>query len=286
MNTKRREGSSPPVLLVCRGQMAHYIGDMEIPPSMNTSNPLLADWTAPFGAAAVRPHQAGAFRSRPSSGARGAPGEIAAIAGRPGGADFRQHHRGAGALRPPLDRVRRVFYRLAGAHTNEAIQAIEREIAPLLARHWNEIYLERGAVPPASTRCSPRRDKLGLDARAGARAGALPRPFRARGARLDAGGEGAAGRDHPSASRRSARTFSQNVLADEQCLRARARREDDLAGLPDFVRAAARAAAEERGLTGQHVITLVALQRRAVPALLGAARPAREGLPRLGRARR
>ena len=29
--------------------MAHYIGEMEILPSMNTSNPLLADWTAPFG---------------------------------------------------------------------------------------------------------------------------------------------------------------------------------------------------------------------------------------------
>ena len=29
--------------------MAHYIGEMEILPSMKPSNPLLADWTAPFG---------------------------------------------------------------------------------------------------------------------------------------------------------------------------------------------------------------------------------------------
>ena len=51
-------------------------------------------------------------------------------------------------------------------------------------------------------------------------------------------------------------TFSQNVLADEQGYTLVLDGEDDLAGLPDFVRAAARAAAEERGLAGKHVITL------------------------------
>jgi len=49
--------------------------------------------------------------------------------------------------------------------------------------------------------------------------------------------------------------FGQNVLADEKAY-ALALEEDDLAGLPDFLRADARAAAEERGLTGKHAITL------------------------------
>ena len=40
-----------------------------------------------------------------------------------------------------LARVSNVFYVLAGAHTNDAIQAIERDMAPALARHWNEIHL-------------------------------------------------------------------------------------------------------------------------------------------------
>src|SRR5205085_4390015 len=51
-------------------------------------------------------------------------------------------------------------------------------------------------------------------------------------------------------------TFSQNVLADEQAYALVLESEDDLAGLPDFVRQAARAAATERGLAGKHVITL------------------------------
>ena len=50
-------------------------------------------------------------------------------------------------------------------------------------------------------------------------------------------------------------SFSQNVLADEQRYTLLLDGEEDLAGLPDFVRAAARATAEERGFPGEHVIT-------------------------------
>ena len=49
--------------------------------------------------------------------------------------------------------------------------------------------------------------------------------------------------------------FGQNVLADEKAY-ALILEEGDLAGLPDFARAAARAAAEERGQPGQYAITL------------------------------
>jgi peptidyl-dipeptidase Dcp len=50
--------------------------------------------------------------------------------------------------------------------------------------------------------------------------------------------------------------FSQNVLADEQSYALVLDTEQDLAGLPDFVRAAAREAAEERGLAGKYAVTL------------------------------
>ncbi len=49
--------------------------------------------------------------------------------------------------------------------------------------------------------------------------------------------------------------FGQNVLADEKSF-AMVLDEGDLAGLPDFARAAARAAAEERGHSNKYVITL------------------------------
>jgi peptidyl-dipeptidase Dcp len=51
-------------------------------------------------------------------------------------------------------------------------------------------------------------------------------------------------------------TFAQNVLHDEAAFQLVLRDEADLAGLPDFVRDAARQAALERGLAEVHVITL------------------------------
>ncbi len=51
-------------------------------------------------------------------------------------------------------------------------------------------------------------------------------------------------------------SFSQNVLADERDYTLELNGEADLAGLPEFVRAAARNAAEERGMPGKAVVTL------------------------------
>src|SRR5204862_3650587 len=58
---------------------------------------------------------------------------------------------------------------------------------------------------------------------------------------------------------------SQNVLADEQSYTMLLEGEADLAGLPDFLREAAKAAATERGINGKHVITL---QRSSVEPFL------------------
>ena len=45
------------------------------------------------------------------------------------------------------------------------------------------------------------------------------------------------------------------VLADEQQFALELEGEEDLAGLPDFVRSATRAAAQERGLPDKHLVT-------------------------------
>ena len=79
--------------------------------------------------------------------------------------------------------------------------------------------------------------------------------FRRAGAHLDAGSKK---RLQQITERLAAlgTTFSQNVLADEQDYALMLEREDDLAGLPESVRAAARNAADERGQQGKHAITL------------------------------
>src|SRR6476646_1138950 len=109
--------------------------------TMSHDNPLLTDWTAPFGVpplAALRPaHFPPAFEQALAAHR----GEIAVIAGsgaEPGFDNTVAALERSGRL---LSRVSSVFYVLAGAHTSEAIPAIERGLAPMLSRHWHEIHL-------------------------------------------------------------------------------------------------------------------------------------------------
>src|SRR3954470_7084321 len=110
--------------------------------SMNApENPLLADWTAPFGVPPLdhtKPeHFAPAFEQALGEHRD----EIAAISGETAQPTFDNTVAALERSGRLLTRVSNVFYVLAGAHTSEPIQAIERDMAPRLARHWNEIHL-------------------------------------------------------------------------------------------------------------------------------------------------
>ncbi|MEJ0078650.1 MAG: M3 family metallopeptidase [Alphaproteobacteria bacterium] len=219
---------------------------------MSQNNPLLADWTAPFAVpplAAIRPeHFPPAFEQALAAHRV----EVDAVAGDRAEPDFDNTVAALERSGRLLARVSNVFYVLAGAHTSEPIQAIERDMAPKLARHWNEIHLNEalfGRIDSLHRRAAD----LGLtpeQARVLERYHAL---FRRAGAGLPA----AAKERLKEIGDRLASlgtAFGQNVLADEQSY-VLPLSEDDLAGLPDFARAAARGDAEERGLAG-HAVTL------------------------------
>src|SRR5436190_5061800 len=215
-------------------------------------NPLLADWNAPFGAPPldrVKPeHFVPAFEQALAAHRN----EVAAIASGATTPDFDNTVAALERSGRLLTRVSNVFYVLAGAHTSEPIQAIEREMAPKLARHWNEIHLNEKLFARLDD-LHRSVSNLGL---ASEQARVLER-YHALFRRAGAGLDGASKERLKEIGDRLASlgtSFGQNVLADEQSyvlpLGA-----DDLAGLPEFARAATRGAAEERGLTG-HTVTL------------------------------
>src|SRR4051795_11851010 len=173
---------------------------------MSQNNPLLAEWSAPFGVPPLDAIEAEHFPPAFEQALAAHRQEIGAVAGSPAEPDFdntvaalersgRRRTRGgqgfyllgraalerSGRL---LTRVSNVFYVLAGAHTSDAIQAIERDMAPKLARHWNEIHLNEALFSRLDA-LHQRRDGLGLtgdQARVLARYHAL---FRRAGADLD-----------------------------------------------------------------------------------------------------
>jgi peptidyl-dipeptidase Dcp len=220
----------------------------------SAANPFFEDWTGafrvpPFGR--IKPEHFGPAFDRAFAEHDA---EIAAIAGSAQTPSFDNTVVAMEQSGRPLTRVNQVFGVLTGAHTNDALQEIEREVSPREARHWNGILLNEPLFKRIDDLCR-RRDQLGLNAE---QARVLERyhlMFTRAGAALDADAK----KRLAEISERLATlgtTFSQNVLADEQGYTLPLDSEEDRAGLPDFVLAAARSAATERGMDGKYVITL------------------------------
>ena len=216
-------------------------------------NPLIADWSGVFALppfAAIKPEH---FRPAFDRALAAHRAEIDSIAANPSAPDFDNTIVALEKSGRELDRVANVFFVLTGADTSDEIEAIEREISPLLARHNNTLYLNRALYARIAV-LHKKRDALGLDAE---QARVLDR-YHTRFVRAGAGVEQQAQDRLAAINERLASLgtqFSQNVLADEKSF-AMVLEDSDLAGLPDFARTAARAAAEERGQPGKYAITL------------------------------
>ena len=216
-------------------------------------NPLLDDWSASGGIPPFSRIEAHHFPPAYARALAEHEAQIAAIAADGAAPTFTNTIAALELSAALLERIDNVFHVLAGAHTNDGLLQVEREIAPRLARHWNRIHTNTAVFHRIET-VMQAADRLGLDAeqkrvieryhtrfrRAGA---ALDRPAKARLAeiieRLAALGT----------------TFSQNVLADEQRFVLPLEHDADLAGLPDFMRKSLRSEARERGLAG-YAVTL------------------------------
>jgi peptidyl-dipeptidase Dcp len=153
-----------------------------------------------------------------------------------------------------LTRVSSVFFGLAGAHTSDVLQAIEREVAPVLARHRSAILLNTALFRRIDDLFA-RRESLDLTPEQARVLERLHTTFVRAGARLDP-----AARERLAAIAERLATlgtrFGQNLLTDERNYTLILETEQDLAGLPTFVRAAAARAAADRGLEGKYAITL------------------------------
>jgi peptidyl-dipeptidase Dcp len=222
-------------------------------PTSASKNPLLNDWTGPFGLPplpAIKPEH---FRPAFDRALAGHRAEIDAISANPAAASFDNTIVALEKSGHDLDRVSNVFFVLAGADTGDEIEAVEREVSPLLARHSNALYLDRVLYARIAALYG-RRETLGLDAEQARVLDRYHTRFVRAGAALDKSAQDRLATINERLASLGTQ-FGQNVLADEKAY-ALVLEDGNLAGLPDFARAAARAAAEERGAAGKYVITL------------------------------
>jgi len=222
-------------------------------PSTEMQNPLLAEWAGALELPPFEVIKPDHFRPAFDRALADHRAEIDIIAENPAPADFENTIAALERSGRALEHVASVFFVLAGADTSDEIEAIERDISPLLARHNNALYLNR-ALYSRIDDLFDRRDTLSLDAE---QARVLER-YHTRFVRSGAALERKAQDRLATINERLASVgtqFGQNVLSDEKSF-VMVLEESDLAGLPNFARAAAQAAAEERGHSGKYVITL------------------------------
>ncbi|MDY3846834.1 MAG: M3 family metallopeptidase [Prevotella sp.] len=145
-----------------------------------------------------------------------------------------------------LDRVSTVFYNLMSAETNDEMDALAEKMQPLLTKHANDIRLnpklfERTKyVHRYHRRLTPEEKVLLEDAYIG---------FTRSGALLDDKGKEKLRALTEEASMLSLK-FSQNLLKENKAFSLHITNEEDLDGLPETAREAARMAAQEQGKEG------------------------------------
>jgi len=219
-----------------------------------SDNPFFQEWKTPFGVPPFDAIKPAHFRPAFEKAMADQLAEIKAITDTKAAPSFANTIDAMEKSGELLGRVSRVFSNLTSSNTNDDLDRIQREMAPLLAAHGNAVNLNAALFQRIST-LHKQSDQLKLTPE---QARVLDRyylEFVRAGAEL----KGEQRQRMAAILERLAvlsTKFSQNVLADEKEYKLVLTSKDELAGLPDFVVAAASQAAKDRGQAGKYVITL------------------------------
>ena len=183
--------------------------------------------------------------------------EVAGDREEPGAAHLREHRRGARRLGPAASRRRAsVFSNLTSAETSDALQAIQKQVAPMMAAHRDDIRLDPAlfqrvkAVWDARARLTldPDQEKLLED---------TWKDFVRGGALLPKEGQERLRAINAELATLSVK-FGDNLLKETNAYRLVIDKKEDLAGLPERVVAGGAEAAKKAGLEGKWLFTLQA----------------------------
>lgn len=219
-----------------------------------SENPLLQPWSTPYAIAPfalVRPEH---FEPALEHAMREHRDEIAAIADETAEPSFDNTIAALDRAGRSLARVDSLLSNLVSAETSPALQAVDRAMTPRLAAHFHAVRTNAQLFARIDALYA-RRDALGLDPESLRMLERVHLDFVRTGARLDAPARARLAQIAEQKASLSTQ-FEQNVLADEAAYALVLSTEDELAGMPAFLRDAARTAAAERGLDGKWAITL------------------------------
>jgi peptidyl-dipeptidase Dcp len=216
-------------------------------------NPLLVAWQTPFETppfSQIAPeHFIPAFEQAFVDHAA----EITAIEHDPSAPDFANTITALERSGKLLAKVSAVFYDLVSAHSNPVLLEIDKEVSSRMARHWSPIMMN-AVLFGRIVMLHDNRASLGLTSEQMRLLERTYTRFHRAGAGLDDAGKARMAEINERLAQLGT-TFSHHLLGDEQDWFLELG-EADRDGLPDSFVAAAKAAAEERGMSGKAIVTL------------------------------
>lgn len=160
-----------------------------------------------------------------------------------------------------LARVSGVFFALTEADTNDELAALEAKIAPMLSEHNDNIYLNQDLYKRvAALHDQEKAGELELTTEQHYLLDKYYKGFVRSGAALDMEKQNKLREINKQLSSLTI-TFSNHVLAENNAFKLVVDKEEDLAGMPDWLKASAADEAKAAGMDGKWLFTLQASSR-------------------------
>jgi peptidyl-dipeptidase Dcp len=222
--------------------------------AISTVNPAIVDWRGALGLPEFPKIADEDFGAAFAAAFPAHLADIGAITDNPEAPDFENTIVALEKAGPLLTRASDIFWNLTGSNTNEMLQVLERQLAPEFSRHFSAITMNPALFARIHALYQAR-DSLGLTAEADRVLELTWKSFVRSGAQLEPPEQTALAEINERLATLGT-TFSQNILADEAAYALVLENKDDLKGLPESLISSMSAAAEERGHTGKHAVTL------------------------------
>lgn len=220
----------------------------------NSTNPLLVEYDTPFNVPPFDKIKDEHFRPAYEEALKRHNVEIDSIVNNQEAPSFENTIvalENAGSL---LTNVSRVFFNMNSANTNDTIQAIAKDLAPVLSAHNDNILLNNQLFARVKA-VYEQKDGLSLDAEDNKLLEETYKSFVRAGANLSDEDKEQLKRINAELSVLTTQ-FGQNLLAETNAYELIVDNEADLAGLPEALKAAAADVAIAKGQEGKWVFTL------------------------------
>jgi peptidyl-dipeptidase Dcp len=218
------------------------------------SNPFLTQFNTPYNAVPFDKIKLSDYKPAIEEGIKQGKAEIEEIKTNPKAPDFYNTIEKLEQAGDVLNKVATVFFNLNSAETSDEMQQLAQEISPLLSAYSDEITMDDKLFSKINT-VYQNIDKENLTDEQLFLLKKTYRSFVRNGSQLDNSKKKELMEINQELSQLSLK-FGENVLKETKSFELFLSKDEELAGLPDYVLEAAKAAAKEKGHDNEYLFTL------------------------------